>query len=143
MTVRFPYPYTVEAARWWIEYCNKSQPPTHLAIVVEGELAGGCGYDVLEFERCAGAEAGYWLNPAYWGRGIATAAFKTLTDLAFSSTNLHRVQATIYSPNFASARVAEKSGYRLEARLRDALSKNGEIYDALIYARLRRDLSPR
>lgn len=97
---------------------------------------------MLEIERCAGAgaDAGYLLNPAYWGRGIATAAVKTLTDLAYSGTNLHRVQATIYSPNFASARVAKKSGYTREACLRDALSKNREIYDAPIYARLRRDL---
>jgi [ribosomal protein S5]-alanine N-acetyltransferase len=140
MTARFPYPYTVEAARSWIEQCNKSQAPTHFAIVVENQVAGGCGYDILPFERCAGAELGYWLNPAYWGRGIATAAFMALTDLAFSTTEVHRVQATIYSPNLASARVAEKCGYIREARLKDAVLKNGEIYDALIYARFRRDI---
>lgn len=137
MTARFPYPYTVEAARSWIQHCKTSQPPTHFAIVVENLVAGGCGYDILPFERSAGAELGYWLNPTYWGRGIATAACTALTDLAFRMTNVRRVQATIYSPNVASARVAEKCGYILEARLRDAVLKNGEIYDALIYARFR------
>lgn len=140
MTARFPYPYTLEAARSWIQHCNESQSPTHFAIVVDDEVAGGCGYDILPFERSVGAEIGYWLNPEYWRRGIATAAFKALTEFAFSSSNVRRLQATIYSPNVASARVAEKCGYTREARLRDAVLKNGEIYDALIYARLRRDL---
>lgn len=137
MTDRFPYPYTIEDARWWIGHCSEPAQPTNFAIVVQDEIAGGCGYEFGEFERSHSAEIGYWLSPPYWGKGLATAAFSGLTAHAFESPHLRRLQATIYSPNAASARVAEKCGYTREAVLRDAIAKNGEVYDALIYARLR------
>jgi RimJ/RimL family protein N-acetyltransferase len=137
MTARFPYPYTIEDAKWWIAHCSEPAEPTNFAIVVDGEIAGGCGYEFGELERAQSAEIGYWLSPAYWGKGIATAAFGGLTARAFETPELRRLQATIYSPNTASARVAQKCGYVREAVLRNAISKNGEIYDALIYAKVR------
>lgn len=137
MTARFPYPYTVDDARWWIAHCGEAAEPTNFAILVEGEIAGGCGYEFGEYERSQSAEIGYWLSPPYWGKGVATAAFSGLTAHAFKTPRLRRLQATIYSPNAASARVAEKCGYVREAVLREAIVKNGEVYDALIYAKLR------
>jgi len=137
MTARFPYPYTLEDARWWISRCNESGQPTNYAILVDGKIVGGCGYEVGQFEWAHSAEIGYWLSPRYWGQGIATAAFACLTDHAFQTPAILRLQATIHSPNGASARVAEKCGYIREAILRNAISKDGEIYDALIYAKVR------
>lgn len=56
-------------------------------------------------------------------------------DYAFARHDgLRRLQATIYAPNVASARVAEKCGYTREGVLRKAVAKDGRIWDALIYA---------
>lgn len=55
----------------------------------------------------------------------------------YTADDLLRLQATIYAPNAASARVAEKCGYLKEAVLRKAIAKDGEIYDAMIYAKVR------
>lgn len=137
MTARFPYPYTLEDAREWISRCNESGQPTNYSILVDGELAGGCGYEVGQLEWARSAEIGYWLSPRYWGKGIATAAFGRLTDHALRTPQILRLQATIHSPNRASARVAEKCGYIREAVLHNAISKDGAVYDALIYAKLR------
>jgi [ribosomal protein S5]-alanine N-acetyltransferase len=137
MTARFPYPYTLEDAKSWVAHSGEPAQPTNFAIVVAGEIAGGCGYEFGELEYSHSAEIGYWLGFDYWGKGIAAAALGVLTAHAFAVPNLRRLQATIYSPNLASARVAEKCGYVREAILHNAISKNAEIYDALIYAKVR------
>jgi RimJ/RimL family protein N-acetyltransferase len=136
MTARFPYPYTLDDAKWWIGE-NAGEDATNFAIVVDRRIVGGCGYAIGEYERACGAEIGYWLSPAYWGRGIATAVLKHLTEYAFARHNVRRLQATIYSPNAASARVAEKCGYTREGVLRNAIVKDGRLWDAMIYAIVR------
>jgi RimJ/RimL family protein N-acetyltransferase len=137
MTARFQFPYTLEDAHWWIGR-NSADDATNFAILVDGEIAGGCGYEIGEYERSRSAEIGYWLSPPYWRRGIATAAFAALTAYAFEQhDDLLRLQATIYSPNGASARVAEKCGYVREGVLRKAIAKDGDVYDAMIYAKVR------
>lgn len=136
MTARFPYPYTLDDAKWWIGR-NTGDDATNFAILADGVIIGGCGYEVGEYERACGAEIGYWLGRAYWGRGIATAVLKHLSAYAFERHELRRLQATIYAPNAASARVAEKCGYTREGILRKAIAKDGEVWDAMIYALVR------
>lgn len=76
-----------------------------------------------------------WLGEPFWGRGIATAALRMATDVAFASYDFVRLQAGIIAWNRASCRVAEKTGYVLEGRLKNAVFKDGEVADELIYAR--------
>src|SRR5437868_2791423 len=38
---RFPHPYTLDDAKWWIEHASSENPMTSFAIVVDGEAAGG------------------------------------------------------------------------------------------------------
>lgn len=137
MTAGFPFPYTVADALAWIDRCNRVPEPTNYAILSSNDIVGGCGYDFGSGERWQSAEIGYWLGVSYWGRGLATAAFRALTARALETPHLLRLQATIYSPNAASARVAEKCGYVREAVLRNAISKDGEIFHAFIYALVR------
>ena len=48
-----------------------------------------------------------------------------------------RAEANVFAPNKASARVLEKCGYTLEARLRSSyLQRDGSPCDELIYGRL-------
>jgi len=137
MTARFPHPYRLEAARAWIDRAAREAPVDNFAIEVEGALAGGAGIALFDGERRGTAEFGYWLGRAYWGRGIATEAAGLLADHAFAQRGVHRLQAWVFAPNSASARVLEKTGFHCEAVLRDALSeRDGTIVNALIYARL-------
>lgn len=45
-----------------------------------------------------------------------------------------RLFAVVFAWNPASGRVLEKAGYTLEARLRQAVTQDGETIDALLYA---------
>ena len=136
MTAQFPHPYTHADARAWIEK-SLGDDATNFALVVDGVVAGGCGYELGEYERSQSAEIGYWLGTAYWGRGIASAALHRLTEYAFEKHGLLRLQATIYAPNAASARVAEKCGYVREGLLKKAVAKDGGPFDVFLYAKVR------
>src|SRR5580704_15504152 len=86
--------------------------------------------------RSGTAAFGYWLGRHYWGRGIGTDAAKTLSDRALRTGRLRRLEARVFAPNVASARVLEKCGFVFEGRLRDFyIDRNGSICDALNFAR--------
>lgn len=136
MTDRFPYPYTVDDAKWWIAQ-NAGSDATNFAIVVNGEIVGGAGFAIGELEKSSSAEIGYWLGEPYWGRGYASAALKRLTDYAFAKHGLRRLAAVVYAPNIASTRVLEKCGYVREAVMRNAVVKRGNLYDVFLYANVR------
>ena len=134
MADRFPHPYTLEDARFWVRLQQGLTAIDNFAIEANGELVGGIGMDPLEGERRVGAMFGYWLGRAYWGRGVATAAVAAFTDYALNKRGFIRLEAAIYAPNVASIRVLKKCGYTCEGVMRSAIIKNGEILDAYLYA---------
>ncbi|HEX9543935.1 MAG TPA: GNAT family N-acetyltransferase [Pyrinomonadaceae bacterium] len=133
---QFPHPYTRADAERWLQHITAESPETNFAIDVNGEAVGGIGLVLqADVERCS-AEVGYWLSEQYWGRGIATAALKAITEYAFKQLNLTRVFAVPYARNDASIRVLEKAGYTCEGRLRRSAIKEGIVLDQFMYARV-------
>jgi len=133
---RFCYPYTLDDALRWIDLSTQDDPSS-LAIVVGGRVAGATALELYTAERRHAAELGYWLGREYWGRGIATAVCRAMTRYGFEHFGLYRIQAEVYGPNRASARVLEKSGFALEGVRRAAILKGTTYLDATVYARLR------
>jgi [ribosomal protein S5]-alanine N-acetyltransferase len=130
----FPHPYTDrDAAAWLSNYCLRG---VHFAIETSGELAGGIGGFRLPLERRRTMYFGYWLGKSFWGRGIAAAAAGAFTRHVFSTTDVIRMESTVYSPNVASMRVLEKCGFAREGVLRRSIIKNGEILDAVMFAKV-------
>jgi RimJ/RimL family protein N-acetyltransferase len=85
------------------------------------------------------AEIGYITHPAHTGRGYATEAVRPLLAIAFDELGLHRVIGRTEARNVASARVMEKLGMRLEARLVENELVKGEWQSELVYAILDRE----
>lgn len=137
MRDRFPHPYTLTDAKEWLAFVATVPAGTSFAIEVDGEAAGGISFESLPDVFRIGAELGYWLGRAHWGKGIVTEAVRAVTDHLFAHFDFVRVQASVFSWNPASARVLEKAGYTLEATNRRAMIKEGEIGDRWLYVRLR------
>ncbi len=139
----FPNPYTLSDARSWLDFVATQDPASNFAIEVDGAFAGGIGFT----EKCNvhrfTAEVGYWLGREYWGRGIATDALRAFAPWLFATKGLLRLEALVFDGNPASRRVLEKAGFAVEARMRQAVVKNGNAIDAWLYARLRSDADPR
>jgi RimJ/RimL family protein N-acetyltransferase len=135
---RFPHPYTENDARAWLTMrCADTGDSHSFAIEFQGEPIGGIGLEFFIDVHRMTAEIGYWLGEPMWGRGFATVAVKAVTEYAFATFELRRIQATVYEWNPASARVLEKAGYTFEARLRNYVFKDNRIGDALMYAKVR------
>lgn len=133
----FPHPYTLEDAHQFLAMVKAMAPETYFAIAVEDEAVGSIGFRLRDdVERCS-AEIGYWLAEPFWGRGIATAALRALTDYAMQTHDLTRVYALPYDGNPASRRVLEKAGFVLEGRMRKSAIKDGKVLDQLLYAKVR------
>jgi RimJ/RimL family protein N-acetyltransferase len=133
---RFPHPYTVDAAEWYIDHCVATDARSY-AIQVDGEAIGGISIHPREDVERLGGEIGYWIGEPYWGRGITTSAVRLLTDWALSETELIRVFALPFATNAASCRVLEHAGYVREGTLRSSAIKDGTILDQHVYARVR------
>ena len=136
---RYPYPYTEEAGRQFIEFSRTAGPSHIFAIEIEGEAAGSIGIHLMEDIFCKNAELGYWLGEPFWSKGITTLAVGQMLDYAFETFDIERVFARPFHTNLASQRVLEKAGFVLEACLRSTIFKNGLFYDELIYGIKRGD----
>ena len=81
----------------------------YLAVLHRGAIAGSAG---LHRRRGPGAlETGYWLHPAFTGRGIATAAVRLLTDAAFTVDGIDRVEICHDVANVRSGAVPARLGF--------------------------------
>lgn len=136
----FPRPYTRMDARAWIAYVKSYRPERHLAIEVDGEAAGCVGCDPQQDIYRISGELGYWLGADYWNRGIMSRAVQAVMPHLFEVLKLHRMFATTFAQNTASARVLQRNGFRREAVLKESIIKNGQIQDQWLFALLRSEL---
>jgi RimJ/RimL family protein N-acetyltransferase len=72
-------------------------------ILVDGQVAGNIG----SWEQDGQREVGYWLDRAYWGRGVATRAL----TLFLRQVTARPLYAYVARHNIASRRVLEKCGF--------------------------------
>jgi putative hydrolase of HD superfamily len=77
-------------------------------------------------------------DPSLWGRGYGYSALGLWTDYLFQAfPAIVRLDLQTWSGNTGMMRLAEKLGYMLEGRFRQARIVAGEHYDALGYGILR------
>lgn len=134
----FPHPYLLEDAYNYLALVtDPNSRNLHVCIEVNGRAGGAISVLFEDDVSRRSAEIGYWLGRAHWGRGLAPAAVRALTSYAFAHFDLARLYAQVFAPNEASAQVLRKAGYELEGRLRQAVTKDGQTFDALLFACIR------
>ena len=108
---------------------------TFFRLLADGKVALGTA-DVKKGDvYCKDAEIGYFLLTDKWSNGIMTKAVNEICSIAFDKLDIIRITGLVYKPNMASRRVLEKNDFVLEGIMRDAVFKNGNIYDMCIYAK--------
>jgi len=142
-TLRIPHPYTESDARHFIassQEDHSSGTGLHLAIVLResGPLCGGVGLRIEPDHRRA--ELGYWIGVPYWGKGYATEAARAVVEYGFGTLGLHRIFASHFANNPASARVLRKIGMRHEGSLRAHVLKWEEFLDLEMYGMVGSDV---
>lgn len=83
-------------------------------------------------------EIGYWVRSRFAGQGFATEAARAMATFAFRELDANRVEIWCDARNLASAAVARRLGFRLEATLRDRYRANdGSLGTDLVFGLLR------
>jgi ribosomal-protein-alanine N-acetyltransferase len=135
----FPYPYTIEDGKEWIEFTQNEDWGYNFAIALNDKAVGGIGLIIGKDMERKSSEVGYWLGENYWGQGIASSALKCIVKFAFNKLNIERIFAVPLEQNIASRRVLEKNGFDLEGILRNSAVKTGKMYNQALYAKIRED----
>jgi len=133
----FPYPYTIEDGKKWLEFAKNGEWGYKFAITINDEAVGGIGLIVgTDIERKS-SEVGYWLGEDYWGKGITSSAIEGIVKFAFNNLKLERVFAVPLEHNIASRKVLEKNDFVLEGILRNSVIKTGKMYNQALYAKIK------
>jgi len=132
---RFPYPYTKKDAEEFITVIAASGESKIFAIDVDGCAVGAIGLITQGDVYRKTIELGYWLGEKYWNNGIISAAIKEVVDYTFKNYDVVKIFAKVFDSNKTSAKVLEKNGFVLEARLKNQVFKSNVILDELVYAK--------
>lgn len=135
-----PNPFTVKDAAAFIHDQVNKKPARRFLIFQQDQLAGEIGITLKEDVFRLNAEIGYFIAEAFWGRGLATAAIKKMTDYTFGNFNVIRIVAGVFDFNKSSMRALEKNGYYLESIRKKAVIKNGQVIDDYIWVKLKEEI---
>jgi 8-oxo-dGTP diphosphatase len=118
----------------------------HLSLSVilrEGRrCVGRVGLRGLDWTHRKVESLSYWVDPAYWNRGVATEASWYLCRAAFGPLRLRRVASQALDRNQRSLAVLRKLGFVEEGRERAAVCVRGRCIDMLLFGLLRGELKP-
>jgi ribosomal-protein-alanine N-acetyltransferase len=102
-------------------------------ILADGELVGTVTLAPIVRGAAQCATVGYWVAESSCGRGVATAAVRETTRMAFAELALHRVDSCTLVDNIASQRVLAKVGFEQVGRAPRYLRVDGEWRDHLLF----------
>ena len=80
----------------------------------EGRIIGFCGF--WYFRDPPALELIYGLDPAYWGRGLATEAARAMIQYGFDEISFESITGSTDAANARSALVMERAGMTLTKR---------------------------
>lgn len=138
----FPYPYTLDDAKGFINDCIAKEGNKQItrAIEVDGKAAGSIGIFVRDDVYEKSGELGYWLSEDYWRQGITWQAVQMICREAFALFDIVRIFAEPFAHNAGSRGVLKKAGFTCEGTMRQGVYKNGEIHSYCMYSILREEL---
>ena len=128
---RLPNHYTEKDAEEWLKMVSENEAVSGIyrAIVCDGKLIGSISVEKKDDD----AEIGYMILNEYTNKGIATEAVKQICSIAFKALSIEQITANVFQPNIASIRVLLKNGFKYKGTIPNAVIKDGNVYDLLIY----------
>ena len=110
---------------WAVEYTPEGDKPRFVGQVTVGGITYG---------SASWAQIGYWIDPAWAGRGIIPTAVAMACDYCFASLRLHRIEIAIRPENINSLAVVRKLGFRYEGRRPRYMHVDGDWRDHDMFA---------
>ncbi|MEE0857913.1 MAG: GNAT family N-acetyltransferase [Acutalibacteraceae bacterium] len=140
-TYGIPHPCSIKYARKWIKnvvdnaLANRAY---EYAIINKSDnvYLGNVGLINIDIanRKC---DISYFVDPCYWGCGVATEVSAELIKYAFYNLNMNRIGGMCMEHNTASARVMEKLLMEYEGTMRGYFIKDNELINVKIYSILK------
>ena len=134
-TMQIPFP---SKRLWQQRLAEDSASRYSLVACVEDWPVGNIGLFASEHPRQRHmGSLGMGVHDEYAGRGIGELLMRTALEIADNWLRLTRVELTVYADNERAIRLYERTGFEVEGLLRRYATRQGELADALMMARLR------
>ncbi|RJT24171.1 50S ribosomal protein L7/L12-serine acetyltransferase [Buttiauxella izardii] len=104
-------------------------------IRLNGNMIGVVSFNQIEPTNKT-AYIGYWLDENVLGQGVISRALDAVMQKYANEGLVRRFVIKCIVSNTASNRVAQRNGFALEGRLKQAEYLNGEFHDQNIYGRI-------
>jgi ribosomal-protein-serine acetyltransferase len=104
----------------------------------EGRVCGIIGTHKLDLLNRK-VEIGYWLGQSFQGRGIMTAACRSVVTHLFDELGLNRVTIQCARENEKSCAIPQRLGFTEEGLAREAQFLHGHFHDLRRFAMLKKD----
>jgi RimJ/RimL family protein N-acetyltransferase len=121
-TAKDPADWDAFAAHW--KRIRATPGVVNRTVLADGDVVGSAAVYGDPGER----EVTYWIDRAYWGRGIATRALRAL----LAEVPERPLYARAAADNAASRRVLEKCGFRVTAQDRGYANARGAEIDEVV-----------
>jgi ribosomal-protein-serine acetyltransferase len=128
-----------EHALQFIEHCvqeQDSQSGLVLGIFKNRQIIGEIGMHQWD-HSLRKAQVGYWMSEEYAGKGILSKGLLRFLDFLYKKLDLNKVEIHFSPQNKASAKVAERLGFKVEGLLRQSYLRNGILEDLIVTGQLK------
>ena len=109
-----------------------------VAIVDDGRIVGVLGFYRLDWQNRS-TSVGYWIAESSQGQGTVTQATRALTDHAFRTWKLNRVEIRVAVDNVRSRAIPARLGFEEEGVLREVEQIGDRYVDHVVYSMLAAD----
>lgn len=141
MIVGWSFPISKKDQLKWFENCKNDLSALRYVITTEEDgPVGAIGLRNIDWKNGTADGGGMRIaKKEIRTRGLATDAWMTLMRYCFEELRLNRVNGSALTYNLASQKVCERVGFKREGIMRQAIYKNGEFHDVIMYGCLRSD----
>ncbi len=138
-SMHFEVPIMMERTLQWYESNLTNDKRFDVTVLEDGEIVAFGGFTSINRE-IGKAETYLFASPFQLHMGIGTRAKKLICEFGFKELGLNKIYFITNEDNYASIRVNEKCGFKLEGRLRkEYLTKDGEFKDRLYFGLLKEE----
>ena len=137
--MHFEVPILMDRTLQWYESNLDNDKRYDVTLLEDGLIVAFGGFTSINRE-IGKAETYLFTNPEMLHKGIGTRAKKLICSYGFTELGLNKLYFITNEDNYASIRVNEKCGFKLEGRLRqEYVKKDGTKLDRLYFGLLREE----
>ncbi len=127
-----------EIEDWFFELIkNKKNITLGIFLDATNELIGYAGICDISETNKSGEYYIFIGEKKFWGKGIGTEVTQKIVEIGFNKYDLNRIMLTVSEPNVGGLKAYEKSGFKIEGRLREAAFRDNKFHDKLVMSVLR------